>query len=94
MQMGTGDAARGTDVADNLAGVDHLTFLHQTLRLSVYAAYNASNRDYFVNPELRYSFTDRVWGAVGANAFGGKPWGQFGQFARDDNIYLQLRYEF
>ncbi len=69
-------------------------FLHQTLRLSVYAAYNASNRDYFVNPELRYSFTDRVWGAVGANAFGGKPWGQFGQFARDDNIYLQLRYEF
>ena len=69
-------------------------FLHQTLRLSVYAAYNASNGDYFFNPELRYSFTDRVWGAVGANAFGGKPWGQFGQLSRDDNVYLQLRYEF
>lgn len=69
-------------------------FLHQTLRLSVYAAYNASNGDHFVNPELRYSFTDRIWGAVGANLYGGKPWGQFGQLARDDNLYLQLRYEF
>jgi hypothetical protein len=69
-------------------------FLHQTLRLSVYASYNTSNEDYFVNPELRYSFTDRVWGAVGANAFGGKVSGQFGQLSRDDNLYLQLRYEF
>jgi hypothetical protein len=69
-------------------------FLHQTLRLSVYVSYNASNGDYFFNPELRYSFSDRVWGAVGANALGGKPWGPFGQLSRDDNFYLQLRYEF
>jgi hypothetical protein len=68
--------------------------MHQTLRLSLYASYNASNRDYFINPELRYSFTDRIWGAVGANVFGGKPWGQFGQLSRDDNMYLQVRYEF
>ena len=69
-------------------------FLHQTLRFSVYASYNASNGDHFVNPELRYSFTDKVWGAVGANLFGGEPWGQFGQLARDDNLYFQARYEF
>jgi hypothetical protein len=69
-------------------------FLHQTLRLSVYASYNAGNGDRFLNPELRYSFTDKVWGAVGANLFGGKPWGQFGQLSRDDNVYLQVRYEF
>nr|MDP2191543.1 hypothetical protein [Rhodoferax sp.] len=69
-------------------------YLHQTLRLSVYAAYNASNGDHFVNPELRYSFTDKIWGALGANLFGGKPWGQFGQLSRDDNVYLQMRYEF
>lgn len=68
--------------------------LHQTLRLSTYASYNATNGDHFVNPELRYSFTDRIWGAVGANLFGGKPWGQFGQLAQDDNAYLQVRYEF
>jgi hypothetical protein len=69
-------------------------FLHQTLRLSVYASRNTSNGDTFLNPELRYSFNDHVWGAVGANLFGGEPWGQFGQLARDDNAYLQLRYEF
>jgi hypothetical protein len=67
--------------------------LHQTLSLSVYAS-RSNNGDYFVNPELRYSFTDRIWSALGANVFGGKPWGQFGQLARDDNLYLQLRYEF
>ncbi|MCR4297216.1 MAG: hypothetical protein NUV75_00475 [Gallionella sp.] len=59
-----------------------------------YASYNASNGDHFVNPELRYSFTGKVWGAAGANLFGGKPWGQFGQLARDGNVYLQARYEF
>jgi len=69
-------------------------FLHQTLRFSVYASRNVSNGDSFVNPELRYGFSDRVWGALGANAFGGEPWGQFGQLAQDDNVYVQLRYEF
>lgn len=69
-------------------------FLHQTLRLSLYAFYNAGSGDHFVNPELRYGFSDQVWGAVGANFFGGKPWGQFGQFDRDDNVYLQVRHEF
>jgi hypothetical protein len=67
---------------------------HQTLRLSLFALYNASNDDYFVNPELRYSFTDRVWGAIGGNFFGGEPQGQFGQLSRNDNVYVQLRYEF
>ncbi|MDP1900566.1 MAG: hypothetical protein Q8K96_08950 [Rubrivivax sp.] len=69
-------------------------YLHQTLRFSVYASYNTSNGDYFLNPELRYSFTDRIWGALGMNLFGGEPWGQFGQLERDDNLYLQLRHEF
>ncbi|MFA6312919.1 MAG: hypothetical protein WCV99_07595 [Sterolibacterium sp.] len=69
-------------------------FLHQTLRLSVYASYNDGNGDHFVNPELRYGLTDRIWGAIGANLYGGKLWGQFGQLAHDDNLYLQMRYEF
>lgn len=70
------------------------SFLHQTLWFSVYALYNDSNSDRFLNPELRYSFTDKIWGAIGANLFGGKPWGQFGQLERDENVYLQMRYEF
>ena len=69
-------------------------FRHQTLRFSAFVLRNTSNGDYFVNPELRYSFTDKVWGAIGVNLFGGKPSGQFGQFSPDDNAYLQVRYEF
>lgn len=69
-------------------------FQHQTLRLSLYAYYQAGGGDRFVNPELRYSFSDRIWGAVGANVFGGRRWGPFGQLDRDDNVYVQLRHEF
>lgn len=69
-------------------------FLHQTLRLSFYAAYNHGNGDRYLNPELRYAVSDRVWVAVGANVFGGRRTGQFGQLARDDNLYWQTRYEF
>lgn len=79
---------------DTFTGRATQFLLHQTLRLSLYAAYNTSSRDRFFNPEVRYAFADRVWGAVGANIFGGKPWGQFGQLSRDDNVYLQLRHDF
>jgi hypothetical protein len=80
--------------ADTFTGRATQFFLHQTLRLSLYAAYNNANGDRFLNPELRYAFSDRVWVAVGANVFGGERTGQFGQMARDDNVYLQTRYEF
>jgi hypothetical protein len=79
-----------------LATVRMTQFLmNQTLRLSFFAFYGLSDGDYLLNPEVKYSLTDAVWIAVGGNVFGnGKPWSQFGQFAKDDNVYSQLRYEF
>lgn len=69
--------------------------MHQTLRLSFFAFYGLSDGDYLINPEVKYNLTDEVWLAIGANLFGGgKPWNQFGQFAENDNVYTQLRYEF
>jgi hypothetical protein len=69
--------------------------LHQTLRLSFFAFYSPSAGDYMLNPEIKYNFSDHVWSAVGANIFGGGNQGsQFGQMDGNDNIYLQLRYEF
>lgn len=69
--------------------------IHQTLRLSFFAFYGLSDRDYLLNPEVKYNLTDAVWIALGGNVFGGgKPWGQFGQFAKNDNMYIQMRYEF
>jgi hypothetical protein len=69
--------------------------IHQTLRLSFFAFYGLSDRDYMLNPEVKYNLTDSVWIALGGNVFGGeKKYTQFGQFAKNDNVYTQIRYEF
>lgn len=68
---------------------------HQTVRLSFFSFWSPSGGDYLLNPEIKYSFTDHIWSAIGANIFGGGNQGsQFGQFDKNDNIYLQMRYEF
>jgi hypothetical protein len=70
-------------------------FMHRNLRLSVFSFYSPSYGDYMLNPEVKYNFTDDIWAAAGGNLFGGGySWSRFGQMDRDDNIYLQIRYEF
>lgn len=69
--------------------------MHQTLKLSFFSFYSTSDGDYMLNPEIRYSFTDSIWAAIGGNIFGGgERWSQFGQLEKNDNSYLQVRYEF
>lgn len=69
--------------------------LHQNMRLSWFSFYGITDRDYFLNPEIKYNFTDHVWGAAGANIFGGgTDTTQFGSLDKNDNIYVQARYEF
>lgn len=69
--------------------------IHQTLKLSLFSFYSASDGDYMLNPEVKYNFSDNVWAALGGNVFGGgEKWSQFGQLDKNDNVYLQLRYEF
>jgi hypothetical protein len=68
---------------------------HQTVRLSFFSFYSPSDGDYLLNPEIKYSFTDHIWAAIGAIIFGGNERRmQFGQFNKDDNVYVQVRYEF
>ncbi len=68
--------------------------MHQNLKLSLFAFYSPSADDYMLNPEVKYKFTDNVWAAVGGIIFGGEADGQFGRLDRNDNAYLQIRYEF
>jgi hypothetical protein len=69
--------------------------MHQTLRLSWFSFWSPSDGDYILNPEVKYNFSDHIWAAIGANIFGGgEKWSQFGQLEKNDNIYLQIRYEF
>ena len=69
--------------------------LHQNLRLQWFSFWSPTDRDYLFNPEAKYNFTDNIWAAIGANIFGGKEdTTQFGSLDRNDNLYVQARYEF
>lgn len=69
--------------------------IHQTLRLSFFSFWSPSDGDYMLNPEIKYNFSDQIWAAIGANIFGGgESWNQFGQLDKNDNVYIQIRYEF
>ena len=68
---------------------------YQTLRLSLFTWVSPNEEDYYINPEVRYSFTDELWVALGGNVFGGSESHTFfGQFDENDNVYLQARYGF
>lgn len=68
---------------------------YQTWTLSVFAAYSPTDQDFFVQPEAAYKVTDRFSISAGANQFGGESRTTFfGQFAKSDNVFLNLRYDF
>lgn len=69
--------------------------LHQNMRLQWFSFWSPTDRDYLFNPEARYNFSDNFWAAIGVNIFGGKEdTTQFGSLDKNDNLYVQARYEF
>ena len=69
--------------------------MYQNLKLGWFSLWSLTDGDYLLNPEIRYRFSDRIWASIGAMVFGGgEEWGQFGGLDRNDNLYLQIRYEF
>lgn len=70
-------------------------FRHQTWTLSLFAFYSPAEQDYLLQPKIDYKVTDAFSATLGANIFGGeKQTTFFGQFDRNDNLYLTLRYDF
>ncbi len=80
----------------DLATVSVRHFLkHQTWELALFAFYSPAERDYLIQPRAVYRVSDNFSTVLGANFFGGKRNTTFfGQFDRNDNIYLTLRYDF
>jgi hypothetical protein len=74
-----------------------LTYLimRQNMRLQWFSFWSTTERDFLLNPEVKYNFSDHVWAAVGANIFGGAcDTTRFGSMEENDNVYIQARYEF
>ncbi len=68
---------------------------HQTWELAIFVFYSPAERDYLIQPRAVYKVSDDFTTVLGANLFGGKRNTTFfGQFGRNDNIYLTLRYDF
>jgi len=68
---------------------------YQTLRISFFAFYSPNEKDYYVNPEVRYDLGSGVWLALGGILLGGeKNYTFLGQFEKNDNVYFVLRYAF
>ena len=70
-------------------------FRYQTVRCSLFAWASPNEKDYYLNPEVRYSVSDEMWIAMGGNLFDGKKNHTFfGQFDPNDNFYTTMRYGF
>ena len=68
---------------------------HQTLRLSLFTFYSPADNDYLMQPQVSYKFSDNLSSTLGTNIFGGEKNTTFlGQFDKNDNIYLSVRFDF
>ena len=68
---------------------------YQTWKLSLFGYWSPTDEDFYLIPEVWHSLADGVWVSAGANVFGGRSETSFfGQLDKNDNVYLNLRYEF
>jgi hypothetical protein len=68
---------------------------YQTWRLSLFAAWSPSDEDYFLQPLVSYKATDNLTMSIGANIFGGEnATTSFGQLQKNDNFFVNVRYDF
>ena len=68
-------------------------FLRETLRLEFFTYYGINNKDALLRPKIAYDFADGFEVQLGANIFIGEE-GNFGQYAKNDMIYLKLTLSF
>jgi len=69
------------------------TFLQETLELNLFSYYGINNEDALLRPKIVYDFADGFEVQLGANIFNGDE-GNFGQYDKNDMVYLKVRYDF
>ena len=89
----------GFPVQDRFRGIASVRLTqwlrHQTLKLALFAAVSPTDVDYFLQPEISYRVTDSLGATLGGNIFGGRDDTTFfGQLEKNDNVYLNVRYDF
>jgi len=65
----------------------------ENLTLSAFGFYSPSDEDAYIRLAASYKYSDEVTMAVGGNMFSGRHVNtEFGQFQKNDNVYLKLTY--
>jgi hypothetical protein len=67
---------------------------HQTWSVALFAFLSPADRDYLLQPQTSYKFSDEFSATLGANIFGGRETTFLGRFDRNDNLYVSLRFDF
>jgi hypothetical protein len=68
---------------------------HQIWKLVLFVFYSPADSDYLVQPQMSHKFSDHLSATLGANIFGGEKDTTFlGQFDKNDNVYLSVRFDF
>ncbi len=69
--------------------------MNQNLTLSLFSFYSPSDRDAYLRPKIQYKIDDHWSAEVGGNVFVGKDNHTFfGQFEKNTNVYVGVRYSF
>lgn len=67
----------------------------ETLKLSGFVFFSPTDEDFYLRASVEYKQSDELTLILGANIFDGKyPATEFGQFAKNDNMYLKVTYGF
>jgi hypothetical protein len=68
-------------------------FMHERLKPSVLVLYG-DDYDWWVSPKVSYEINDQWLVTAGAHIFEGKTTGLSGQFDKNDQVFMELKYAF
>jgi len=89
------DSNRQTKYRDIATASVRRFLKHHIWELAIFAFYSPAEQDFLIQPRAVYRVSDNFSAVLGFNLFDGrKNTTFFGQFDRNDNIYLTLRYDF
>jgi len=69
-------------------------YRRETIRLELFTYYGIDDNDALIRPKMTYDFADGFEILAGANIFLGDGVGYFGQFEKNDMIYVKVKYNF
>jgi len=87
------DDIRNDEFTSTLTFMAAKDFLRETLRLELFSYFGVNSSDALLRPKIVYDLADGFEAQLGANIFVGNE-GLLGQYAKNDMIFLKLRYDF